>query len=56
MGSRSLVYYEQTPDARFAIEREKQIKGWLRKRKLALIEGSNPEWKDVSAGWFDASL
>jgi putative endonuclease len=52
----SLVYYEQSPEPVVAIEREKQIKGWLRRRKLALIEQANPEWKDLSAGWYDASL
>jgi putative endonuclease len=53
---KSLMHYEQAIDARTAIQREKQIKGWLRKKKLALIEESNPEWKDLSAGWYDASL
>ena len=42
-----LVYYEETPDIRSAIEREKQIKGWNRKRKNALIEQANPEWNDL---------
>jgi len=39
-----------------AIAREKEIKGWLRKRKLALIEEGNPQWADLSAGWFGGSL
>ena len=43
-----LVYYEATEDIRAAIEREKQIKGWLRARKIALIESMNPEWVDLS--------
>jgi putative endonuclease len=30
---------------------EKQIKGWLRKKKIALIEAMNPEWQDLSEGW-----
>lgn len=42
-----LVYFEQTPDVRAAIAREKQIKGWLRAKKIALIEGVNPAWKDL---------
>ena len=46
-----LVYYEQTSDAAAAIEREKQIKGWNRKRKNKLIESKNPEWKDLSTIW-----
>jgi putative endonuclease len=43
-----LVYYEETPDVREAIFREKQIKGWLRAKKIALIESVNPEWRDLS--------
>ena len=46
---RKLVYYEPHGDIRVAIAREKQIKGWLRKRKIALIESMNPSWKDLSA-------
>ncbi|MBI2831532.1 MAG: GIY-YIG nuclease family protein [Chloroflexi bacterium] len=46
-----LAYYEVTPDVLSAIAREKQIKGWLRKRKVALIESLNPEWKDLSLEW-----
>ena len=48
---RYLVYYETYPDVRHAIAREKQIKGWLRAKKMALIEGTNPEWRDLSADW-----
>jgi putative endonuclease len=47
-----LVYYEETDDVQAAIAREKQIKGWLRKKKMALIESVNPEWKDLSEGWY----
>ncbi len=46
-----LVYFEVTPDVRTAIEREKQIKGWLRAKKIALIESVNPNWDDLSAEW-----
>ena len=45
-----LVYYEVTSDVQAAIAREKQIKGWLRKRKIALIESMNPRWRDLSEG------
>ena len=38
-----LVYYEQTTDVRSAIEREKELKGWRRARKNALVESMNPE-------------
>ena len=48
----NLVYYEGTSDVQSATMREKQIKGWLRRKKIALIEGMNPEWKDLSEGWF----
>ena len=46
-----LVYYETTTDVNAAIEREKQIKGWKRDKKNALVESVNPEWKDLSAQW-----
>jgi putative endonuclease len=46
-----LVYYEVTSDVRAAIEREKQIKGWSRAKKIALIESMNPKWVDLSADW-----
>ena len=47
-----LVHYESCPDINGAINREKQIKGWLRIKKIELIESVNPEWKDLSYGWF----
>jgi hypothetical protein len=34
-----------------AIEGEKKIKGWLRSKKMALIEGANPEWRDFAEDW-----
>jgi putative endonuclease len=48
-----LVYYEATEDVRCAIGREKQIKGWLRAKKIALIESVNPQWSDLSSGWYE---
>jgi putative endonuclease len=42
-----LVYFEQTNDVRSALEREKQLKGWRRAKKNALIEAMNPQWKDL---------
>ena len=48
-----LVYYEATSNVYAALEREKQIKGWLRKKKIALIDSMNPEWKDLSAEWYE---
>ena len=48
-----LVHYEVTSDVQAAIRREKQIKGWLRKKKNALIEAANPGWQDLSEGWYE---
>jgi len=42
-----LMYYEVTDNPISAIEREKQIKGWNRKRKIKLIESKNPNWFDL---------
>jgi putative endonuclease len=47
-----LAYYEETDDAASAIRREKQIKGWLRRKKIALIESANPEWRDLAEDWY----
>ncbi len=47
-----LVYYETYLDVNAAIAREKQVKDWRREKKIALIESTNPEWKDLSADWF----
>tara|TARA_R110001599_G_scaffold1889_2_gene9534 strand:+ start:3535 stop:3762 length:228 start_codon:yes stop_codon:yes gene_type:complete len=47
-----LVYYEETDDIGRALEREKQLKGWIRKKKVALIESINPKWKDLSENWY----
>ena len=46
-----LVYFEETNDVNSAISREKQLKGWTRKKKNDLIAKANPEWKDLSANW-----
>ncbi len=47
-----LVYFENTSDVHSAISREKQLKGWRREKKNRLVESMNPEWEDLSAGWF----
>lgn len=49
---RDLVYFEETSDVNVAITREKQLKGWRRDRKAALVESLNPKWKDLSEGWY----
>ncbi len=46
-----LVYYERFTSIPAAIKREKQLKGWLRRRKLELIISTNPLWQDLSADW-----
>jgi putative endonuclease len=50
-GINQLVYFEHYEDIYEAIAREKQLKGWTRKKKVALIESMNPEWKDLAADW-----
>ena len=46
-----LVYYEGYGEAKQALAREKQLKGWVRRRKLALINDMNPTWRDLSDDW-----
>ncbi len=46
-----LVFYETTNNISSAIAREKQIKGWLRIKKIHLIENTNPKWNDLSKEW-----
>lgn len=48
-----LVHFEETNDVIAAIEREKQLKGWIRKKKVALIESENPYWEDLAKDWFE---
>jgi putative endonuclease len=49
--ARCLVYCEACCDVRDALRREKQLKGWTRARKLELIEGANPQWRDLATDW-----
>jgi len=46
-----LVYVEEFTNVSDAIAREKQLKGWSRAKKHALIERSNPDWLDLSRNW-----
>lgn len=46
-----LVYYEGFDDVHKAIGREKQLKGWTRAKKIALIESKNPRWEDLAEKW-----
>ena len=47
-----LVYYESFDEVARAINREKQLKGWRRSKKIALIEFSNPHWLDLAREWY----
>jgi putative endonuclease len=46
-----LAYYESFDDVHKAIGREKQLKGWSRAKKIALIESKNPRWGDMAEKW-----
>ncbi len=48
-----LAYYEETSDVHAALEREKEIKGWRRSKKITLINSINPKWKDLAENWFE---
>jgi putative endonuclease len=48
-----LVWFERFQYVQSAIAREKELKGWLRARKIALIEATNPGWADLSRNWYD---
>jgi putative endonuclease len=50
-GCNRLVYWESFDDVRKAIDREKQLKGWRREKKIALIETPNPRWEDLAKSW-----
>lgn len=47
-----LVFFEQTSDVYSALNREKEIKGWLRIKKNKLVESKNAAWNDLSDGWY----
>ena len=49
---KKLVYFEEGHSIEEALYREKQIKGWLRQKKINLIEEMNPDWSDLSEGWY----
>jgi putative endonuclease len=48
-----LIYYEKFAYPDMAIEREKEIKGWRRSKKIRLIESMNPRWCDLAEGWME---
>jgi putative endonuclease len=47
-----LLYWASFDDVHKAIGREKQLKGWSRKKKIALIESRNPDWLDLAKDWY----
>jgi putative endonuclease len=51
-GSDRLLYWESYDDVHKAIGREKQLKGWRRSKKIALVESKNPHWLDLSREWY----
>ena len=53
---KQLVWFEEFRDVRNAIRRETELKGWLRRRKIALIEQGNRMWRDLSADWYAQPL
>lgn len=48
-----LIWFERYQEIAHAIRREKQLKGWRREKKIALIETTNPAWIDLSRDWYD---
>jgi putative endonuclease len=48
-----LVWFERHQEVQRAIAREKELKGWRREKKIALIEAANPAWEDLSREWYD---
>ena len=51
-GAERLIYWESYDDVHKAIGREKQLKGWRRAKKVALIEALNPHWLDLAKEWY----
>jgi putative endonuclease len=51
-----LLYWESYDDIRKAIDREKQLKGWRREKKVRLISSLNPHWVDLSRSWYEVLM
>jgi putative endonuclease len=47
-----LVWHQQFSQVSDAIQREKELKGWTRAKKIALIQSTNPTWEDLSDQWY----
>ncbi|HYL16603.1 MAG TPA: GIY-YIG nuclease family protein [Terriglobales bacterium] len=50
-GCNRLAYFESFDDVQKAIGCEKQLKGWRRSKKIALVESMNPRWQDLTEKW-----
>ena len=48
-----LIWFERQEYVQKAIARDKELKGWRRAKKIALIESMNPTWSDLSRDWYD---
>jgi putative endonuclease len=55
-GLNRLVYFEEFRDVTNAIAREKELKGWLRQKKIDLMQRENPPWRDLSEGLLDVQV
>jgi putative endonuclease len=49
-----LLYFETLGDPVSAVRREKQLKAWRREKKVKLIDSLNPNWNDISQGWYES--
>jgi putative endonuclease len=47
-----LVWFGRFTEVSAAIQREKELKGWIRDKKVALVEAANPTWEDLSESWY----
>ncbi len=47
-----LVWFQRFSEVNEAIQREKELKGWSRDKKIALVESTNPTWEDLSQAWY----
>jgi len=50
------VYFEVVRSRRRAEDRERQIKAWVRRKKIALIQSKNPNWLDLASSWTEALM
>jgi len=48
-----LVWFQSFSEVSYAIQREKELKGWRREKKIELIEQTNPIWQDLSRDWYE---